>query len=61
MKKTLLIILVICASVNLFAQEEKQFGIKFSGFVKNDFFFDSLYLIFRVCASLTNSFIWFKV
>jgi hypothetical protein len=38
----LLIGLMVFSSLCLFAQEnEKKFGISFSGFVKNDFFFDS--------------------
>ena len=41
MKKSLLIIFIVSAAFRLVAQEEKQYGIKFSGFVKNDFFFDS--------------------
>ncbi|MCK4663615.1 MAG: hypothetical protein KAT68_12165 [Bacteroidales bacterium] len=44
MKKTVLLILVLCATFRMFAQDEEKeqdYGIKFSGFVKNDFFYDS--------------------
>lgn len=42
MKKLTLIIVIVLLVANTFAQEkDKQFGIKFSGFVKSDFFFDS--------------------
>lgn len=39
--KKLVLILVLALPILSFAQEEKKFGIKFSGFVKNDVFFDS--------------------
>lgn len=43
MKKQILILLALLSAVALHAQEENEskFGIKFSGFVKNDFFIDS--------------------
>jgi hypothetical protein len=43
MRKHLIIVLVLLSSGALTAQEkeESKFGIKFSGFVKNDFFWDS--------------------
>lgn len=39
--KKLVLFLVLSLPVLSFAQEEKDFGIKFSGFVKSDVFFDS--------------------
>lgn len=41
MKRTIAITLCLLAGMTLAAQEEQGFGIKFSGFVKNDFFMDS--------------------
>lgn len=42
MKKTLFLLVVILVPLSLKAQEEEpKFGIKFSGFVKSDFFFDT--------------------
>jgi len=43
MKPLVIIALVLASSFASYAQEEKapKFGIKFSGFVKNDFFWDS--------------------
>lgn len=43
MKKYLIIALALLSAVAVTAQEEEEsrFGIKFSGFVKNDFFWDS--------------------
>jgi hypothetical protein len=43
MKKYILLILVLLSTVAVRAQEEEKskFGVKFSGFVKNDFFWDS--------------------
>ncbi len=43
MKKYLIIALALLSTVAVTAQEEEEsrFGIKFSGFVKNDFFWDS--------------------
>ena len=44
MKKIILAVLILTASFNLFAQEKKEegkFGIKFTGFVKTDAFYDS--------------------
>jgi hypothetical protein len=42
MKNTSLIVLLILLALSLPAQEEKkEFGIKFSGFIKSDFFYDS--------------------
>lgn len=43
MRKYLIIVLALLLSGTLTAQEEKEskFGVKFSGFVKNDFFWDS--------------------
>lgn len=43
MRKYLIIVLALISSAGLSAQEkeESKFGIKFSGFVKNDFFWDS--------------------
>jgi hypothetical protein len=40
MKKILLALLVLLP-VLLYGQDENKFGIKFSGFVKNDFFYDT--------------------
>ncbi|MBN1116605.1 MAG: hypothetical protein JXA77_05355 [Bacteroidales bacterium] len=44
MKKTILNIVILCllfGSISYAQDEEKKFGIEFSGFVKNDFFYDS--------------------
>ena len=41
MRRTLIFILLLTYTVVGFGQEESKFGIKFSGFVKNDFFWDS--------------------
>ncbi len=46
MRRTLIIILALIVSLGVKAQDEKaqdekKFGIKFSGYVKNDFFWDS--------------------
>ena len=44
MKKITFLIVVLTISMNIFGQNiqpEQNFGISFSGFVKNDFFFDS--------------------
>lgn len=44
MKRYLIIVVAMVCTATVFAQEEKkesQFGIKLSGFVKNDFFWDS--------------------
>jgi len=41
MKRTIAITLCLLWGLTLAAQEESGFGIKFSGFVKNDFFIDS--------------------
>jgi len=46
--KRLLLLLIIIIPVYVFAQEEKKFGISFSGFVKSDIFLDTRqYLSFR--------------
>jgi hypothetical protein len=39
--KKILLLFILAAPLLLNAQEENKFGIKFSGYVKNDFFFDS--------------------
>ncbi|MBS0010555.1 MAG: hypothetical protein KFF49_04055 [Bacteroidales bacterium] len=41
MKKAVLIIITFLTVLPLLAQEESTFGITWSGYVKNDFFFDS--------------------
>jgi len=41
MKRTLIVALGMLIALAVEGQEEKKFGIKFSGFVKNDFFWDS--------------------
>jgi len=41
MKRFILPFLLIAFSLSIKAQDESKFGIKFSGFVKNDIFFDS--------------------
>lgn len=41
MKRTVIILILLLSNLAIYAQEESKFGIKFSGFVKNDFFFDS--------------------
>ncbi len=41
MKRLIVAFVAIMIFTGLFAQEEQKFGIKFSGFVKNDFFLDS--------------------
>ncbi|MBE9481668.1 MAG: hypothetical protein IMY69_08235, partial [Bacteroidetes bacterium] len=41
MKKHLLILFVLIFPIILVAQDNKNFGIKFSGFVKSDIFWDS--------------------
>lgn len=41
MKRNLLVALSLLMAVAVDAQEESKFGVKFSGFVKNDFFWDS--------------------
>ncbi|MDX2414246.1 MAG: hypothetical protein QNK33_03550 [Bacteroidales bacterium] len=41
MKRILITSIVALLFVGVYAQEEAKFGIKFSGFIKNDFFFDS--------------------
>jgi len=41
MRRTLIITVVILSSLAVYAQEESGFGIKFSGFVKSDFYFDT--------------------
>jgi len=41
MKHFFFLLLFICSFLVVQAQDEPNFGIKFSGFVKNDFFFDS--------------------
>ena len=41
MKRILIITLTLIITLGVSAQEEKKFGIKFSGYVKNDFFWDS--------------------
>jgi hypothetical protein len=41
MKKSLLFILISLLPIMMFAQEEPAFGIKFSGYVKTDIFWDS--------------------
>jgi len=41
MKRTLIVVLGLIIALAVDAQEEPKFGIKFSGFVKNDFFWDS--------------------
>lgn len=41
MKRTVIIFILVLSNLAIYAQEESKFGIKFSGFVKNDFFFDS--------------------
>jgi hypothetical protein len=44
MKRLILAVLILTASFNVFAQEKKEegkFGIKFSGFVKTDAFYDT--------------------
>ena len=41
MKRIVITSLIMFLFMGLYAQEEEKFGIKFSGFVKNDFFYDS--------------------
>lgn len=41
MKKSVLILFVLCQTILWAQEEEKKFGIEFSGFVKNDMFFDT--------------------
>ncbi len=41
MKRFFFLLLFICSFLIVKAQDEPNFGIKFSGFVKSDFFFDS--------------------
>lgn len=41
MKKTVVLLIAVISFTGLKAQDESGFGIKWSGFVKNDFFFDS--------------------
>ena len=41
MKKVLLFVFIALCPVLMFAQDTGKFGIKFSGFVKSDFIFDS--------------------
>ena len=41
MKRIAIITLLLLSNLAIYAQEKSDFGIKFSGFVKNDFFFDS--------------------
>ena len=41
MRRTILITVVLLANLAVYAQKESGFGIKFSGFVKSDFFFDT--------------------
>ncbi|MEN8201134.1 MAG: hypothetical protein ABFS28_00970 [Bacteroidota bacterium] len=41
MKRTLIVALGMVIALAVDAQEESKFGVKFSGFVKNDFFWDS--------------------
>src|SRR5210317_1659166 len=56
MKKYLIIVLALFFSMSLTAQEEEsKFGIKFSGFVKNDFFIDSRQTI---CAREGHFLLW---
>jgi len=57
MKKSILILFaIICSLLNIQAQdEETNFGIEFSGFVKNDFFFDSRQI---ACAREGHFLLW---
>lgn len=41
MKRIVVLPLLLLSNLAIFAQEKSDFGIKFSGFVKSDFFFDS--------------------
>ncbi|MCK5838337.1 MAG: hypothetical protein KAG99_00750, partial [Bacteroidales bacterium] len=41
MKRLVVLPLLLLSNLAIFAQEKSEFGINFSGFVKNDFFFDS--------------------
>ncbi|MCD4735618.1 MAG: hypothetical protein K8R53_06210 [Bacteroidales bacterium] len=41
MKKLILLVFITLSTIHLKAQDEPKFGIKLSGFVKSDFFFDS--------------------
>ncbi|RLD78030.1 MAG: hypothetical protein DRJ15_12330, partial [Bacteroidetes bacterium] len=41
MRRLLIIVIFLGYGLVLKAQDESKFGIKFSGFVKNDFFWDS--------------------
>jgi len=41
MKRIFIVVLGLIIALAVEGQEEKKFGIKFSGFVKNDFFWDS--------------------
>jgi len=55
MKRYLLVALALIMTVAVDAQEESKFGIKFSGFVKNDFFIDSRQTI---CAREGHFLLW---
>ena len=41
MKRIVITSVSMLLFIGLYAQEEQKFGIKFSGFIKNDFFYDS--------------------
>ncbi len=55
MRQTLIFTLVLISGFTLHAQDESNFGIKFSGFVKNEFFFDSRQAI---CARGGHFLLW---
>lgn len=57
MKKQIFIVLVLLSAVSVIAQDQQKskFGIKFSGFVKNDFFIDSRQTI---CAREGHFLLW---
>ncbi|MCK4748547.1 MAG: hypothetical protein KAT15_15955, partial [Bacteroidales bacterium] len=55
MRRIITTALLMYAGLALYAQEESNYGIKFSGFVKNDFFIDSRQTI---CAREGHFLLW---
>ncbi|MEN8227968.1 MAG: DcaP family trimeric outer membrane transporter [Bacteroidota bacterium] len=55
MKRTLIIAYIMYAGLMLFGQDDSSIGIKFSGYIKNDFFVDSRQTI---CAREGHFLLW---
>jgi len=55
MKRIPILMWILCSVINIHAQEERKFGITFSGFIKNDFFIDSRQTI---CAREGHFLLW---